>query len=74
MGGEREIVKMINATEMAKRLGLARSTLLRWAATNRVPAFKVGREWKFDEADVIRALKITNGNALQRASSRGRAA
>lgn len=65
---------MINATEMAQRLGIARPTLLKWAAQNRIPAFKVGREWKFDEADVVRALKITNGNALQQASSRGRAA
>ena len=47
---------MINATEMAQRLGLARPTLLKWAAQNRVPGFKVGREWKFDEADVVRAL------------------
>jgi hypothetical protein len=39
-----------------------------------VPGFKVGREWKFDEADVVRALKITTGNRLQQASSRGRAA
>jgi excisionase family DNA binding protein len=65
---------MTSATEMAQRLGLARPTLLKWAAQNRVPGFKVGREWKFDEADVIRALKVTHGNRLQQASSRGRAA
>ena len=65
---------MTNATEMAQRLGLARPTLLKWAATNRVPGLKVGREWKFDEADVVRALKLTSGNKLQQASSRGRAA
>jgi excisionase family DNA binding protein len=59
---------------MAERLGIARATLLRWATNNRVPGFKVGREWKFDEADVIRALKVTKGNGLQQASSRGRGA
>ncbi len=65
---------MIGATEMARILGIARATLLRWVSENRVPGFKVGREWKFDEVDVVRALKVTNGNALQQASLRGRAA
>jgi excisionase family DNA binding protein len=65
---------MIGATEMARVLGIARATLLRWVSENRVPGFKVGREWKFDEVDVVRALKVTNGNALQQASLRGRAA
>lgn len=65
---------MTDATIMAQRLGITRPTLLKWAATNRVPGFKVGREWKFEEADVVRALKITKGNNLQLASSSGRAA
>ena len=65
---------MIDATEMAARLGIARPTLLRWATNNRVPGFKVGREWKFDEADVVRVFKVTTGNILQQANSRGRAA
>lgn len=65
---------MTTASEMAKRLGITRPTLLRWASSDRVPAFKVGREWKFDEEDVVRSLKITAGNFLQQANSRGRAA
>lgn len=65
---------MISATEMATRLGIARPTLLRWATGNKIPGFKVGREWKFDEADVVRTLKVTTGNVLQQANSRGRAA
>lgn len=65
---------MIDASTMADRLGIRRDTLQRWAQKDRVPAFKVGREWKFDEADVIRALKVTAGNIAQRANSKGRAA
>jgi excisionase family DNA binding protein len=65
---------MIDATEMASRLGITRPTLLRWATNNRVAGFKVGREWKFDEGDVVRSFKVTTGNILQQANSRGRAA
>jgi len=65
---------MIDATEMAACLKVSKYTVEEWARDSRIPAFKVGRWWRFDEAEVLRALKLS-GNDLSRAISRiGRAA
>lgn len=60
---------MMNATDMAKRLGVSKYTVEQWARTNRIPAYKVGRWWRFDEAEVLMALKLS-GNDLSRAIGR----
>lgn len=60
---------MISATEMATRLGVAKYTVEDWARKSKIPAFKLGRFWKFDEADVLKALKLS-GNDLSRAIGR----
>lgn len=60
---------MIDATEMATRLGVAKYTIEQWARNSRIPAFKIGRWWRFDEAEVMKALKLS-GNDLSRAIGR----
>ena len=60
---------MIDATEMATRLGVAKYTVEEWARNSRIPAFKIGRWWRFDEAEVMKALKLS-GNDLSRAIGR----
>ena len=60
---------MIDATAMANRLGVAKYTVEDWAKKSRIPAFKVGRRWMFDESDVIKAFKLS-GNDLSRAIGR----
>lgn len=60
---------MIDATEMANRLGVAKYTVEDWAKKSRIPAFKIGRRWMFDESDVIKAFKLS-GNDLSRAIGR----
>jgi excisionase family DNA binding protein len=60
---------MIGSEEMATRLGVAKYTVEQWARKSRIPAFKVGRWWKFDEAEVLMALKLS-GNDLSRAIGR----
>ncbi len=60
---------MIDATEMATRLGVAKYTVEDWAKKSRIPAFKIGRRWMFDESDVIKAFKLS-GNDLSRAIGR----
>ncbi len=54
---------------MAARLGVAKYTVEQWARKSRIPAFKIGRWWRFDEAEVMRALKLS-GNDLSRAIGR----
>jgi excisionase family DNA binding protein len=60
---------MITASDMALKLGVRKKTIEDWARTARIPAFKVGRSWKFEEAEVVSALKLS-GNDLSRAISR----
>jgi len=61
---------MIGSLEMSQKLGVTKETLERWANSDKVPGFKIGRFWKFDEVDVIRALKLASGNKLQQALGR----
>ncbi|NBS53450.1 MAG: helix-turn-helix domain-containing protein, partial [Spartobacteria bacterium] len=49
---------MIDSAAMAARLGVAKYTIEEWARKSRIPAFKVGRWWRFDEAEVTKALKL----------------
>jgi excisionase family DNA binding protein len=60
---------MIDSTAMANRLGVAKYTVEDWAKKSRIPAFKIGRRWMFDESDVIKAFKLS-GNDLSRAIGR----
>ena len=60
---------MIDAAAMATRLGVAKYTVEDWAKKSRIPAFKIGRRWMFDESDVIKAFKLS-GNDLSRAIGR----
>ena len=60
---------MIDSAAMASRLGIAKATVEDWAKKNRIPAFKVGRWWRFDENDVLRSLKLA-GNDLSSAIGR----
>jgi excisionase family DNA binding protein len=60
---------MIDATAMANRLGVAKYTVEDWAKKSRIPAFKIGRRWMFEESDVIKAFKLS-GNDLSRAIGR----
>jgi excisionase family DNA binding protein len=67
--GYHSILQMIGSEEMAAQLGVAKETIESWARDSKIPAFKVGRSWKFDEAEVLMALKLS-GNDLSRAIGR----
>ena len=67
--GYHSILEMIGSEEMAAQLGVTKFTIEQWARKSRIPAFKVGRSWKFDEAEVLMALKLS-GNDLSRAIGR----
>jgi excisionase family DNA binding protein len=60
---------MIDSDQLATLLGVKKYTIEQWARTNRIPGFKVGRWWKFDESEVTKALKLS-GNDLSRAIGR----
>lgn len=38
--------------EIMKYLGISRDTALRWIATKRMPAHKIGKNWKFKLSEI----------------------
>ena len=65
---------MISVAEASAALKLAPFTLARYARDNKVPAFKVGREWYFESVEVLVQSLQAQGNKLQQARLRGRLA
>jgi len=45
--------RWVSVTEIAEHLGVARDTVYRWIEAKGLPAYRVGRHWKFkiDEVD-----------------------
>lgn len=47
-----EIERWLSVEEIAKHLGVSKETIYRWAEKSKIPAHKVGRQWKFRVSDV----------------------
>ncbi len=58
---------MYNAQKMAKFFGVSRKTIWRWCETGRLPAFKIGKEWKVRVADL---QKLISGKVQTRRPER----
>lgn len=43
---------LLGSKEIASWLGIATRTVCLWAECDEIPAFKVGRQWRFKEDDV----------------------
>jgi excisionase family DNA binding protein len=53
-------VKLLNLDETAKLLRTGHEVLRRWSRAGKIPALKVGEEWRFDEDEIISWLKATS--------------
>lgn len=49
---------LLTATNVGERLGVDTSTVYRMAADGRLPAVKVGRQWRFPRGELERSLAI----------------
>jgi len=49
---------LLTATNVGRRLGVDTSTIYRMAADGRLPAVKVGRQWRFPRDEVERVLTV----------------
>ncbi len=54
--------------EIASHLGVSKETIYRWVEKEKIPAHKVGRQWKFRVSEVD--AWVTNGNADERGEKR----
>ncbi len=44
--------RWLSVEEIAQHLGVSKETIYRWAEKGRMPASKVGRQWKFKASEV----------------------
>ena len=49
---EQVVEKWVTLKEVQKHLGVGRETILQWIAKRNMPAYKVGRLWKFKLSEV----------------------
>lgn len=52
------VAELLTASNVGRRLGVDTSTIYRMAADGRLPAVKVGRQWRFPRAEVERVLTV----------------
>ena len=49
---ETNIEKWVTVKDVTEYLGVGRETILQWIAKRNMPAYKVGRQWKFKLTEV----------------------
>jgi len=49
--------RWVSVSEVAEHLGVARDTVYRWIESKGLPAYRMGRHWKFKLDDVDRWVR-----------------
>lgn len=52
--------RWLSVKEIAEHLGLSKETIYRMLKAETIPAYKVGRQWKFKASEVDNYLKLKN--------------
>ena len=54
--------KIMNVEELAKFFGVSNQTIWRWCKSGKLPAFKIGSQWKIRQSDINKIInqKITS--------------
>ncbi len=66
MGEQQQVEKWVPLKDVQSYLGVGRETILQWIAKRNMPAYKVGRLWKFKLSEVddwIRSGGASDDNA-----------
>ena len=53
--------RILDSLQIATWLGMAQRTICLWAECGEIPAFKIGRQWKFSEDKVTRWVETQEG-------------
>jgi excisionase family DNA binding protein len=53
--------KILNVEELAKFFGVSPQTIWRWCKMGKIPAFKIGAQWKIRQSDLNKIInqKVT---------------
>lgn len=68
MGEQLQVEKWVTLKDVQAYLGVGRETILQWIAKRNMPAYKVGRLWKFKLSEVddwIRSGGASDDNAQE---------
>ena len=49
--------RWLSVQEIAQYLGISRETIYRWVESDKIPAHKVGKQWKFQVSEVNSWIK-----------------
>jgi excisionase family DNA binding protein len=49
----RVIERLLTAAEVAEIVGFTADTIVDWAEAGKIPAFKLGRQWRFRESEIL---------------------
>lgn len=58
---QKEIERWLSVEEIAFHLGVSKESIYRWSEKGKMPAHKLGRQWKFRATEVDRWL-VSGGN------------
>ena len=59
--------KILNVEQLAKFFGVSDQTIWRWCKSGKIPAFKIGSQWKIRQSDLN---KIINQKLAAKKSSK----
>ena len=65
MSGQTEIREILTTEEAAEFLRVSQHTIWRWCKTGRLPAFRIGREWRIRREGIealIEELEANDGH------------
>ncbi|HEX5429513.1 MAG TPA: helix-turn-helix domain-containing protein [Patescibacteria group bacterium] len=48
--------KILNVEELAKFFGVSAPTIWRWCKMGKIPAFKIGSQWKIRQSDLNKII------------------
>ena len=48
--------KILGVTELAKFFGVSEQTIWRWCKAGKIPAFKIGSQWRIRQSDLNRII------------------
>lgn len=52
MNTQHELERWLSVDEIAFHLGVSKESIYRWAERGKIPAHKLGRQWKFKASEV----------------------
>ena len=63
---EQVVEKWVTLKEVQEHLGVGRETILQWIAKRNMPAYKVGRLWKFKLSEVDEWIRPVVPQTMQK--------